>query len=531
MTPVVPIRPTAVQGFGGVAVTPHVLSTQAAMTVLARGGNAIDAAIAANAVQGVVAPETCGIGGDLFALVHVPGTDEPVALNSTGRAGSGADAARMREAGLDSIPQRHPAAVSVPGCVDGWVALSSRFGSIGLAAVLEPAVDLARLGFPASREMTSAFGARADELLTESGASDMYPDGRAPLVGRKITRGRLAATLETIGEKGREAFYSGRMAEAISKAVDGYISVADLAPNHADWVEPLAVPLFGGTGWTVPPNSQGYISLLAMAIHERMGLGDLDDPASWHMAIESYRQAASDRYLVLSDPESASISAEELVSAERIARLASRIDADKTIRVPASTPASGGTAYMCAIDRTGLGVSLIQSNFHGIGSGRSVPEGGFLLHDRARGFTLEAGHVNELRAGRRPLHTLSPTLWTGPSGLTTLLGTRGGHIQPQLVAQLSTAVVGHGLDPATAMARPRWSTDVPGPTSMDSRVMVEPGTPSSVVSELARLGHKVETLSYPQAGWGPMSVITINDNGLRTGAADPRVETATAAAN
>lgn len=498
------------------------------MTILATGGNAVDAAIAANAAQGVVAPETCGIGGDLFALVHGPSLESPVALNATGRAGSNVDANAMRDAGLTEIPQRHPAAVSVPGCVDGWVTLHDRFGRIPLHTVLAPAVDLAANGFPASRELAASFSARAQELTGEDGARDMYPDSKPPLPGRRLTRPALAATLENIATEGRSAFYDGRVGAAIVQAVDNMFTRADLEANRPDWVAPLSVDLFGSTAWTVPPNSQGYISLLAMAILERIGLTEPADPLTWHLAIEAYRQAAGDRNAILADPDSMELPPAALLSEERIERLAAHVDPERATNSSPPDRASGGTAYMCVIDGEGLGVSLIQSNFHGIGSGLSVPEGGFLLHDRARGFTLEPGHANELRAGRRPLHTLSPTLWTDRNGLAMLLGTRGGHIQPQLVMQLSTAVAGHRIDPATAMAIPRWSTEVPHPGADTPTVLLEAGAPDSVVSSLRAKGHRVEVTNYPQSGWGPMSVITVGNDGLRTAAADPRVDTTNA---
>jgi gamma-glutamyltranspeptidase/glutathione hydrolase len=509
-------------------VTPHLLSTQAALRTLDRGGNAVDAAIAANAVQGTVAPETCGIGGDLFALVFGPGMTIPVALNSSGRAGSGADAAQLREAGLSVIPQRHPAAVTVPGCVDGWTALHDRWGTLELSVVLEPAIRHARDGFPSSRELAAAFAGRGEELVSEPSAADMYPGGNPPLTGDRIVRRQLAATLAAIADQGRQALYGGSVGAAISEAVDGMITPDDLATGQAEWVDPLSADIFGCTGWTVPPNSQGYISLVALALLEQLGLADPTDPLAWHLSLEAYRVAAADRDVILADPAAMSADPADLTSSERIEGLLADIDRSRVTSLPPPASASGGTAYMCVVDADGLGVSLIQSNFYGIGSGRSVAGAGFLLHDRGRGFTLRAGHPNELRAGRRPLHTLSPTLWTKQGRLEALLGTRGGHNQPQLVIQLATAVMGHHVDPATAMAIPRWATDVPTPGSLDSVVEVEPGTPTGVIEGLENRGHVVRPVDHPQSGWGPMSTILMDGRGLAVGAADPRVDTAAA---
>lgn len=489
-----------------------------------RGGNAVDAAIAANAVQGVVAPETCGVGGDLFTLIHQPGMEAPAAFNASGRAGSGADAEALRKAGLDTIPQTHPAAVSVPGCVDGWIELSKRFGRLELGISLEPAIRLATGGFPASKELATAFSIRAADFSAQPGAQDMYPGGSPAVTGARIVRPALARLLSDIAQRGRAAFYEGPVAAAISAAVEGTITPDDLASSQPEWVDPISVDAYGLTAWTVPPNSQGYIALLAIEVFQHLVEGSDDEDLWWHLAIESTRQAAADRNSVLADPNSSTVVADALLTPSRITALADRIDPERTVATGPRSMASGGTAYLCVIDSEGVGVSLIQSNYHGIGSPRAVAEGGFILHDRGRGFTLEAGHPNELKAGRRPMHTLSPTLWTRAGRLDTLLGTRGGDAQPQLVVQLAGSLMGRSLAPGPAMAVPRWKLASTG--TGESRLEVEPGTPDQVVSSLRRRGHVVEVHSRPQPGWGPMSVIRVNDEGLRTGAADPRVDTA-----
>lgn len=527
-TPTIPLRPIEATGFGDIVVTPHRLATGAGIATLARGGNAVDAAIAANAVQGVVAPETCGIGGDLFALIHLPGSTTPRALNASGRAGEGAQgvADDLRRAGVDEIPQRNPAAVTVPGCVDGWLALHGELGELDLETVLAPAVRLASTGFPANREMAAAFAARFDELAVEM--TDMYPGGRPPHEGDVITRPRLAETLTAIAANGRAAFYSGEIGRGISEAVDGVITADDLDHNQATWIGPLSVDVFGTRAWTVPPNSQGYISLVALAILEALGGSEPSDGEAWHRMIESYRLAAADRDSVLADPESMEIPPDGLVSPDRIQALADRYSPGSAASLPAIRRGAGGTAYLAVVDADGMGVSVIQSNFYGIGSGLPVPAGGFYLHDRGRGFTLTPGHANELRPGRRPLHTLSPTIWTRGAELTAVIGTRGGHIQPQLVSQLSAWIMGGGLEPASAMALPRWT--VPWPlTDEGSAVEVEPGTPEPIVDDLRSRGHSLHLHEIPQGGWGPMSAIRIEKNGLRRGAADPRVDTTAAA--
>lgn len=525
----IPIRPVTVHGYGGVVVSPHSLATAAGLATLARGGGAVDAAIATNAAQGVVAPETCGIGGDLFALVHLPGEPIPICLNASGRAGSGADrlADDLRSRGFDEIPQHHPAAVTIPGCVDGWIALHSRCGRLPLEEVLEPAIMLAKGGFPASREFAAAFAQRREELV--NAIPSLYRQGQAHLVGDRVVRTELAASLEDIGRRGREALYLGERGRSIVEAVDGAITVQDLERVQADWVPPLGRTIFGVDGWTVPPNSQGYISLLTLAILERLGLDDPEDPLSWHLSIESYRAAAADRGQILADSDLVAAAPASLVSDRRVEAVAGTVSRDRRSPRTGTTRGSGGTAYMCVVDSDGVGVSLIQSNYYGIGSGIVVAGAGFILHDRGRGFTLETGHPNTLAVGRRPAHTLSPTLWTRDGGLLAIIGTRGGDQQPQLVSQLASLLLGHGLDPGSAMAFPRWVTGVPGGFGDEATVEIEPGAGPEVVAELERRGHRIEQRPFPMGGWGPMSAVTVGPDGLRTGVADPRVDTAMAA--
>jgi gamma-glutamyltranspeptidase/glutathione hydrolase len=334
--------------------------------------------------------------------------------------------------------------------------------------------------------------------------------------------------LTAIAREGSRAFYQGPVAEAISQATDGVITTDDLAKVEGDWVEPISVEVFGTTGWTVPLNSQGYLTLASAA-----AFASLDPPTepesvdSWHLAIECYRAMASDRNDVVADPESAPHPAAFLVSAGRVKEKAGLVDPGRasTIRPPAPRP--GGTAYLCAVDAEGMGVSFIQSNFMGLGSRIGAGRAGFLLHNRGAGFDLRPGHPNRLAPGRRPLHTLSPSLWTRGGGLACLLGTRGGDFQPQLLLQLAIRLFHAGLEPGEAQTRPRWvlsPIDAPAP-----EIAVEGHTPPEVVSGLRARGHRIAQKEALQPGWGPVSVITIDEQGLRTAAADPRVHTASAA--
>ncbi|GIU91778.1 MAG: gamma-glutamyltransferase [Acidimicrobiia bacterium] len=510
------------QGLGDLVVGPHLLAVQAGMDVLAAGGNAVDAAIAVNAVQGVVAPETCGIGGDLFALVHQPEVEIPHAINASGPAGSNADLDELR--GEDRIPPFHPLSVTVPGCVAGWEHLSQRFGSLPLSDLLVPAIRLAHDGFPASRELCRAFAAR--DLSGHPSGAEMYPGGSPPGPGEIIRRPLLARTLETIADQGSAGFYQGPIADAISKAVDGRITLDDLASYQPEWVQPIGTTIYGRTAWTVPPNSQGYLTLATLLVFIQTDPpDDPSEPVWWHSLIEAYRSVVWERSDLAADPRFTGLDPSSLLDPARLADRASRIRPDAAVAWPNPGPSLGGTAYMCVVDRNGWGVSLIQSNFWGVGSGIGAGNTGILLHNRGAGFGIHAGDPNRLEPGKRPLHTLSPTLWTLEGRLAGLLGTRGGDQQPQLLAQMAARVFGSGQDPDVAQAAPRWWMD------LDTGVIrVEADTPDEVVRGLRRRGHSVEEVAPRMSGWGPVSIITVDSRGVRTGAPDPRVDTAAAAA-
>jgi gamma-glutamyltranspeptidase / glutathione hydrolase len=513
-----------VEGYGDMVAAPHHLAASAGIETLAHGGSAVDAAIAIDAVLGVVAPETCGIGGDLFALVAEPGGGTPACLNASGPAGSGADPEALRAAGHTRMPDFHPDAVTIPGCVAGWAALHERYGRLGLEDVLRPAIRLATDGFAVSTELADALGRAEEDMAPQASATGLYPGGRAPAVGDRAHRPGLAATLRGLLTSGLGAFYSGRIAEEISAAVDGRIAPEDLESFAPEWVEPVAVDVFGLTGWTIPLNSQGYLSLGTAAVFEMLEPPSPQDPEWTHLLVEAYRALAWQRDDVVSDPTTAELSARALVDPVRLRDAAAEISRDRAGMWPVPRPVPGGTAYMCAIDADGLAISLIQSNFMGIGSRIGAGEAGFFLHNRGAGFDLRAGHPNELHPGRRPLHTLSPSLWTERGAVRALLGTRGGHQQPQLMAQLAVRLFREGDDVARAQAAPRWTTDAIGPGA-EPIVAVESRTPPEVVSGLQARGHTVNVSEDLVGGWGPVSAILVGENGRRSGAPDPRVDT------
>ncbi|RZV45272.1 MAG: gamma-glutamyltranspeptidase, partial [Acidimicrobiia bacterium] len=469
----------------------------------------------------------CGIGGDLFALIHRPGDEVPAVLNASGRAGAGVSVRALRAEGHDDMPYRHPATVTVPGCVDGWIALLDRFGTRSLGEVLAPAIRLAEDGFPISAEMALNLAAIADLLDGQASAFELYPDGAVPAEGTVVTRPALTETMQAIARDGREAFYSGPVAEAIVESTGATVTAPDLMGNRPDWVAGARLDVFGETAWTIPPNSQGYITLATLAIFEQLGAPrTFDDPDFHHLLIEAYRSAAWDRGIHLADPEHMTASVDELLHPLRLAERAFAITSG-TARWPSPFPLPGGTAYLCTIDDAGTGVSFMQSNFGGIGSGISAGATGVWLHNRGAGFTLTEGHPNELAPGRRPAHTLAPSLWTRDGHLSMLLGSRGGDLQPQLLAQLAANLLYLGMDPVEAQSMPRWALDAFGPDT-PSLPEVEDTMPSTVIDGLRSRGHA--PISVPaQRAWGPVSIIRIADDGTRHAAADPRVSTASVA--
>ena len=506
---------------------PHFLSAEAGKAILEAGGNAVDAAVAIVAAQGVVAPETCGIGGDLFALIHEPGWDRPVVLNASGRAGSGANAPTILDSGYPTIPADHPAAVTIPGCVDGLVTLTARHGTKGLDELFHPAISLADDGFPSSTEQSRAFERQADVYRDNPAVAGFYPNARPVAPGDTVRRPDLARTLAEIADSGRAAFYEGTPASDIVAAVDGMISPEDLVEDNAEWVEPIGATAFGMECWTLPPNTQGYLGPGALAVFDMLDPPtDRADPIWWHLLVESYRCLAWERDDLVGDPDHLALPADLLLDEARLARAAETVDRTATGRWPRQATKPASTAYMCAVDSDGMTVSIINSNYRGTGSPFGAANSGFLLQDRGMGFNLTSGHPNCLGPGRRPLHTLSPTLWTRAQHPTWALGTRGGAVQPQLIAQMAARIMGLGDSPETAQRAPRWTLADFGPFT-DSSLRFEPGVSDSILDDLRSKGHEIEVLDLPQSGWGPMSLIGI-DGGSRLTAADPRVDTTAA---
>jgi gamma-glutamyltranspeptidase/glutathione hydrolase len=495
------------------------LATAAGVHALRAGGSAVDAALAANAVLSVTLQNQCGLGGDLFALVHRPG-EVPLALNASGRSGTGADPAALRSRGLSVMPaKRNISSVSMPGCVDGWLALHDRLGRLDLAQILAPAISYAVDGFPVSPYLAQAIAHAEAHVRRE-----MAPDG-TPAAGQLMRRPDVGRMLDRIAKLGRAGFYEGEFGEALVSMGDEFHE-SDLRDVNADWVSPLSVEAWGKHVWTPPPNSQGYVTLSAAWIADQIGLpGDPRDPLWAHLLIEASRQAGYDRPDVLH----ATANGPELLGPARLGPRAARISAERAA-VLRQRPSKGGTTYLCAVDGDGLAVSLMQSNAMGFGSELVVPGTGVFLHNRGIGFSLVPGHPAEYGPRQRPPHTLAPALVTDRAGqLSAVLGTRGGDSQPQVVLQLLARLLSAKEGVASAVAAGRWALRGPdydsGFSTWDSagevRVLVEGQAPPSWADGLIARGHTVELTPSFSHAFGHAQVITRHASGWE-GAADPR---------
>ena len=505
---------------GAVAAANH-LAAMAGARILERGGNAADAAVATAAAMAVTAPHMCGLGGDMFALVASPG-EEPAALNGSGRAGSGADAARLRAAGATRMPfQGDIRSVTLPGFVDGLTALHARFGSRPLAELLEPARLLAAHGFPVSPTL-----AESSTDLSAAERSAAF-GGSAPLAaGSRLVLPRVADTLAAIAARGRDGFYLGQAGDDLLTLGAGEFSAADLTSPGADWVRPLRLRAFGYDLWSMPPNSQGYLALSGAWIAAQAGLPS--DPAAelWaFLLVEAARQAAYDRPAVLHEHADG----EALLASERLGPRAAAVR-DRASRGLADVYREGDTTYLCTVDADRRAVSLIMSNAADFGSHLVLPGTGIFLHNRGMGFSLRPGHPAEYAPGRRPPHTLTPMVVTTADGaLDTVLGTMGADAQPQILLQLLTRMLMLGQPPGEAIGAPRWILSREPTTDFDiwqqdepPLVRLEHGTPAGWAPGLRGRGYQVRQSEPGDQSFGHAQAIRVTSDGMLAGAADPR---------
>ena len=527
-------RRSPVVGRKGMVATSQPLAVAAGLEILAQGGNAADAAVAVAAALNVTEPTSTGIGGDVFALYYEAASRRVYALNGSGRAPKALTLERLRREGLDrQLPPFHPYTITVPGACAAWCDLVARFGRLSMAQVLAPAIRLAEEGFPVA-PITAYFWERGVERQLRHAVNglELTLEGRAPRPGEIFRNPGLARTFRLVAEQGKEAFYRGPIAEAIVAVVQeagGCLALEDLAEHRSEWVEPISTTYRGFRIWECPPNGQGLAALLALNIVEGFHVAEMDPlgPERLHLLIEAMRLAFADARWYVADPAQAAIPLNELLSkayAEERRRL---IDPRRaTLDVQRGTPwATSDTVYLAVVDGEGNACSFINSNYMGFGTG-IVPRGwGFTLQNRGHNFSLDPDHPNALAPGKRPYHTIIPALATheDDGSLFACFGVMGGFMQPQGHLQVVVGLVDDGLDPQSALDRPRFcilSGEAGG------TVALEDGIPLATMARLAEMGHPVRPVTgHGRAVFG-RGQVTLRDRetGILWGGSDPRAD-------
>lgn len=523
----------------GMAATSQPLATQVALDILKAGGSAVDAAIAANATLGLMEPTGNGIGGDLFAIIWDPKTQKLYGLNASGRAPMGQSLKQLQDrtkkmprSVRDSdgtIADWGSASVTIPGTVDGWFEMHGRFGKLPMRSVLAPSIRYAQQGFPVSELIaqywkgnTAGFEALHKEGVIEeidNMRRTYMPGGKAPAEGEIFKNPDLALTLIEIAEGGRDAFYKGSLAKAMDqyfKRIGAPHRYEDFAAHKSEWVEPVSTNYRGYDVWEIPPNGQGIAALQILNILEGYDLKSMgrDSADFWHVFIEAKKRAFADRAKYYADPAFAKIPLKQLLSKERAAKQRADIDMGKAALADPALPVDGGndTIYMTVADKDGMMVSLIQSNYRGMGSGLVPDDGngrtlGFMFQDRGAQFSLDAKHANAYAPGKRPFHTIIPAFMTKDGKPLLSFGVMGGAMQPQGHAQIVVNMVDFGMTVQAAGDVARFhhdgSTDPEGGKAMTDGGMVEieTGVSQAIADELTKRGHKVKYSVGPYGGY------------------------------
>ncbi len=497
------------------AATSQPLATQVALDVMQQGGNAIDAAIAANAVLGLVEPTGNGIGGDLYAIIWDAKTSKLYGLNASGKSPQSLTREWFIEQGYTTIPQRGPLPVSVPGTVDGWFEMHERFGELPMAEVLQPAINYANEGFPVTQYIAYLWDIYVPILGKWPGFIEQLTlDGRAPREGDIWKNPNLANTLTQIAEGGRDAFYKGDIAKTIASYMQdngGFLDYQDLATHTSKWVEPVSANYRGYDVWELPPNGQGIAALQMLNMLELYDLSSMgrDSAEFVHLFTEIKKIVFEDRAKYYADSEFNQIPVQQLISKGYAKERAKLINLDKAAtELPAGDPKleSGDTIYLTTADAQGNMVSLIQSNYRGMGSGMTPPGLGFILQNRGEMFALQPDHYNSYAPGKRPFHTIIPAFVTKQGKPWMSFGLMGGGMQPQGHAQILVNMIDFGLNIQEAGDAPRihhtGSSQPTGEVMRDGGVLnLESQFPYATIRELMRRGHKIQYANGPYGGY------------------------------
>ncbi|HUF73243.1 MAG TPA: gamma-glutamyltransferase [Gammaproteobacteria bacterium] len=513
----------------GMVCASQPLAAMAGIDILKSGGNCVDAAIGVNAMLGLMEPQMCGIGGDLFAIYWSESDRRLHGLNASGRSpyGFGLDTAADR--GLAVIPAIDPLSWTVPGCVSGWEMLSERFGALGLARCLAPAIEYAEAGFPLSPVIAQDF----IRSFPNPGLDAVYfPDGRAPRFGDVFRNPELARSYRLIADQGPAAFYEGEIGEAIiakSAALGGCMTMRDLADHTANWIDPVSASYRGFDVWELPPNGQGITVLQMLNLLEHFDLGELEPNSAehLHLLIEAKKLAYEDRARYYADPEFAEVPVDRLISKEYAAERVRLIDPRRAGRIvgPGDPTLDSDTVYLTVADRQGNMISLIQSIYGSFGSERCPDGTGFAMQNRGQAFSLDPGHANRLEPHKRPFHTIIPGFVTEDGRPRLAFGVMGGAFQPQGHCQVLMNMLDFGMSPQQAGDQPRVGhTGSSEPSSEASTglglVSFEDGIGESVKLALADLGHELSSASGAAGGY--QAIWRSDDPRVYFGGSDPR---------
>lgn len=504
----------------GMAATSHPLSTLAAIEILRSGGNAVDAAICASAVQAVVEPQSTGIGGDCFVLYCPSGTDEPIALNGSGRAPARATIEWYRSQGMTAMPTYGPHSVTVPGAIDAWCRLQQDYGKLTLAEVLAPAVHYAEAGYVVHDRVAFDWAASASLLAADPHSSEIFlPGGQAPQAGDVHRQPALARTLQKIATDGRDGFYAGLVAEAIVRRLNelgGLHTIEDFSATACDYVPPISTEYRGFRIHQVPPNNQGLTALLMLNILSGQHLTELDPHGAdrFHLEVEAGRLAYHERNIRLGDAESSWQAVTEMLSSQHADCLSREINLGRAMtNLPDPELTTSDTVYIAVVDKDRNAISFINSIYHSFGSGITCPETGVVLQNRGASFRLNPQHPNALAPRKRPVHTIMPGMVTRAGRAVMPYGVMGGDYQPFGHAHFLSNVIDYGMDLQEAIDSPRVFYE-------NGCVVVEHGVSENAIRQLRDKGHKVALATKPLGGG---QAIWIDwERGTLTGASDPR---------
>jgi gamma-glutamyltranspeptidase len=530
------IHPTGrpvTMGLNGMVAAPNHLASAAGFSMLLRGGSAVDAIIATNAVLAVVYPHMAGLGGDLFAQVWEPGSGKVAALNGSGRSGEKVTPDFYIEKGWEEIKARGPlAAITVPGAVHAWWELHQKYGKLEWRELFRPAIHYASKGYPLSQKFRDFISQYSDVVGEFEETAKIYLlNGRPPQAGTILRQTDLAKSINLVAEKGMDVFYRGEIAEKIVRGLQdsgGLLTEDDFASHQSDWVEPLHTNYRGYEVYQLPPNTQGIATLMILNLLEEMDLKSIGEGTAdyYHLMTEAVKLVFADRDRWVTDPDSIDIPIDKLLSKDYTSERRQHIDMEKALNEEQINPAidRGDTVYLCAHDKDGMAVSLIQSVYFEFGSAFISPGTGILLQNRGSFFSLDSSKPNVLAPRKRTFHTIIPAIVLRNGKPALLFGTMGGEGQPQTQAAMLTRIVDFGFNVQEAIEAPRW---LYGRTwgEESKSLKLEARIPDGIIADLLRRGHDVELVEHWSQTMGHAQAIWVDqEQGVLHGGADPRGE-------